>query len=253
MNTPSAARPPTRPPTVGIIYPDHAAEDEYPTAAERLGVHLPLEHVYGTDLHAVPELLELGAPDRLAAGARRLVARVTPGGLDALMWACTSASFVYGHEGVRRQAEQLAAAAGVPAASTSQAFVAALAALGIERVAVAASYPAEVAQLFADFLLASGVRVEALGSAGITTAAQVGTLTAEQVMDLAVQADRDSAGGVLIPDTALHTLGVVEGLEGRLGKPVLTANQVTIWHGLRLAGTAVTAARGWGALFAQAP
>ena len=57
------------------------------------------------------------------------MARVTPGGLDALMWACTSASFVYGHEGVRRQAEQLAAAAGVPAASTSQAFVAALAAL----------------------------------------------------------------------------------------------------------------------------
>lgn len=249
----------SRPAVVGIIYPDHAAEDEYPAAAVRLGVHLPVEHVYGTDLHAVPELLELGSPERLEAGLRRLMARVGPGGLDAVMWACTSASFVYGHEGVRRQAEQLEAVAGVPAASTSQAFVAALDALGIRRVAIAASYPADVARLFADFLLASGTRVEAWGSAGIETAAGVGRLTAAQVMDLAVRNDTAAAEALLIPDTALHTLGVVGDLEDRLGKPVLTANQVTIWHGLRLAGSSAAAATAalaaaphgaaWGALF----
>lgn len=243
-----AAVPSGRPAVVGIIYPGHAAEDEYPAAAVRLGVHLPVEHVHGTDLHAVPELLELGSPDRLAAGARRLMARMPPGELDALMWACTSGSFVYGPEGVPRQAERLAKVAGVPAASTTQAFVAALSTLGIGRVAVAASYPADVAQLFVDFLLASGVRVEALGSAGIETAAGVGRLRADQVRDLATRNDHPAADALLIPDTALHTLGVVGDLEARLGKPVLTANQVTLWQGLRLAG--VTAAvPGWGTLF----
>jgi maleate cis-trans isomerase len=238
----------TTPATVGIIYPDHAAEDDYPTAAGWLGVHLPLVHVYGTDLHAVPELLDLGSPDKLADGA----ARLAPQHPRAVMWACTSGSFVYGPAGVRRQAERLAADAGVPAASTSQSFVAALAALGLTRVAVAASYPEDVSVLFVEFLAASGVDVVALGSAGIDTAAEVGTLDAGQVIELAVRNDRPEAEALLVPDTALHTVAVVSDLEERLGKPVLTANQVTVWHGLHLAGVPVSSPR-LGALFAVAP
>ena len=125
--------------TAGIIYPDHAAEDEYPWAADLLGVHLPVTHVYGTDLHAVPELLDLGRPDRLAAGAAAL-AEHDP---QSVMWACTSGSFVYGPEGARQQIDQLASAAGVPASSTSAAFVDALTHLGLRRVAVAASSSSE--------------------------------------------------------------------------------------------------------------
>ena len=79
MSTP----PQTAPTTAGIIYPDHAAEDEYPWAADLLGVQLPVVHVYGTDLHAVPELLDLGRPDRLADGAARLAAQLGTGGAVA--------------------------------------------------------------------------------------------------------------------------------------------------------------------------
>lgn len=244
------------PTTIGIIYPGHAAEDEYPTAAGWLGVQLPVAHVYGTDLHAVPELLEVGNPQKLAAGAAELSERTAGGpggegaGLDAVLWACTSGSFVYGFEGVHRQADQLAEVVGVPAASTSQAFVAALDALGIYRVAVAASYPEVIAGLFADFLADSGVEVAAIGSAGIDTAAEVGTLDGDRVIDLAIRNDVHAAGALLIPDTALHTLEVIPALEARLGKPVLTANQVTIWHGLQLAG-ALTVSPLLGTLFSQ--
>ena len=248
--------------TIGIIYPDHAAEDEYPTAASRLGVRLPVVHVYGTDLHAVPELLDLGSPEKLAEGVSRLltavaadsVGPVRPGdavdAVDAVMWACTSGSFVYGHEGVRQQADQLAEVAGVPAASTSQSFVAAVTALGVKRVAVAASYPEEVAVLFTDFLAASGIEVVARGSAGIDTAAEVGSLDGARVTDLALQNDHPAAEALLIPDTAMHTLDVLTAIEDRLGKPVLTANQVTIWHGLRLAGSSVVSDR-LGVLFSR--
>jgi hypothetical protein len=41
-------------------------------------------------------------------------------------------------------------------------------------------------------------------------------------------------------------------LEERLGKPVLTANQVSIWQGLRLAGDR-TARKGLGRLFTEPP
>lgn len=238
--------PTTSDPTVGIIYPDHAAEDDYQIAGDWLKVRLPVEHIYGTDLHAVPELLDLGRADRLAAAAGRLAAHHPM----AVMWACTSASFVYGLEGAREQADQLATAAGVPAASTSQAFVAALDTLKIAKVAIAASYPQEVATLFVDYLAGHGIETTAMISAGIDTAAAVADLTPADVFDLVVQHDDPSAEALLIPDTAMRTVQVLAELETRVGKPVLTANQVTIWYGLQLAGVVRSDAR-LGALFSS--
>jgi maleate cis-trans isomerase len=221
-------------PTVGFIYPDHAAEDDYPLAERLLGgrVALPVEHIYGTDLHAVPELLDLGSERRLAEGAA-LLARHEP---DAVVWACTSGSFVYRWDGATEQVEKLSAAAGRPASSTSFAFVRAAAALGLRRVSVAASYPDEVAKHFVDFLDAGNIEIVSMSSEGIETAAEVGRLSPEAVVELTVSHDHPIADAVLIPDTAMRTLGVIPTIEERLGKPVLTANQVTIWEGLRLAG-----------------
>ncbi|APE34663.1 maleate cis-trans isomerase [Nocardia mangyaensis] len=233
-------------PTIGFIYPDHAAEDDYPRAAALLGAALPVAHIYGTDLHAIPELLDLGSPEKLRRGAELLA----PDEPAAVVWACTSGSFVYGPHGARGQVESLAEAAGVPASSTSFAFVEAARALGVRRVAVVASYPEDVARLFVDFLADAGIEVVSMSSAGIDTAAEVGTLTPDQVLTLAVTNDHADAQALLIPDTAMHTLEVLPKLEAALGKPVLTANQVTIWEGLRLAGVTPFAPE-LGALFAQ--
>ncbi|NKQ58559.1 maleate cis-trans isomerase [Amycolatopsis sp. K13G38] len=221
-------------PTVGFIYPDHAAEDDYPFAERLLGYRfsLPVEHIYGTDLHAVPELLDLGSEKRLAEGAA-LLSKHEP---DAVVWACTSGSFVYRWQGAHEQVDKLAKAAGKPASSTSFAFVRAAEKLGLKRVAVAASYPDDVAKLFVEFLAAGGIEIVAMSSEDIDTAAEVGRLSPEAVVELAVSHDHPDADAVLIPDTAMRTLGVINTIEGRLGKPVLTANQVTIWEGLRLAG-----------------
>ncbi|WP_067971337.1 maleate cis-trans isomerase family protein [Mycolicibacter icosiumassiliensis] len=232
------------PPTVGFIYPDHAAESDYPRAARLLDVSLPVVHIYGTDLHAVPELLDLGSTVKLAHGA----ALLAPQRPAAVVWACTSGSFVFGPSGAAEQVDRLAADAGVPASSTSFAFVHALAALGCRRVAVAASYPRDIAELFVNFVAAQGVTVEAMGDAGIPTAAQVGRLTPNQVRELALRNDSPRAEALLIPDTAMHTVAQVDELEQLLGKPVLTANAVTVWEGLRIAGI-TRRTTGLGALF----
>lgn len=224
--------------TVGFLYPGYSAEDDVPRMAELINaaggaVRLPLVHTdIGTDAHEVDALLEMGAGHRLAPGARQLRAA----GAQAVMWACTSASFVFGWEGAARQVAELSEGAGLPASSTSFAFVHAVRAVGAGRVAVGATYPQDVALLFADFLRAADISVTGLRSAGIITAAEVGTWEYEQVLALARSADEEGADAVLLPDTALHTAAHLPRLEADLGKPVLTAQQVTAWEGLRLLG-----------------
>ena len=59
--------------------------------------------------------------------------------------------------------------------------------------------------------------------------------------------DDPAAEAVLVPDTALTTTQHIAGLEGELGKPVLTANQVTAWYALRVPGRGGAGAWVWAA------
>ena len=223
---------PTR---IGVLYPGHAAEDDYATLNERLGDRVAFEVVHtaiGEDAHREDALLDMGSRERLLEGARELA----PRGVAAVLWACTSGSFIYGWAGARQQVADVQDALGVPVSSTSLAFVSALRALGLIRVAVAATYPADVARRFERFLADGGFEPVNLTSSGIITAAEVGTIPAEGAVALVAAAEHPDAQAVLVPDTALHTIAAIEELEQMAGKPVLTANQVTAWEGLRLTG-----------------
>jgi maleate cis-trans isomerase len=258
-------------PKIGFLYPGFSAEDDYPTAQRLLAAgagrgagpaaasgsaeadpdrsvpELVVVHTeMREDAHRVGALLAIGADDVLAEGVRRL------GPVASVIWACTSGSFVFGWDGAAAQVGALGAVAGGPASSTSFAFADAAARLGLTRVAVAATYPDDVAAHFARFLGSAGVDVVRLSSMGIVTAAEVGTLGPDRVLELAAAGDHPDAQAVLRPDTALHTVAVLDRLEDRLGKPVLTANQVSIWQGLRLAGDRV-GRTGLGTLFREPP
>ncbi|EQD82317.1 maleate cis-trans isomerase [Saccharopolyspora erythraea D] len=237
--------------TAGILYPGYSAEDDYPTLEGLLGggVRLPLVHtLMREDAHRVDALLDVGSEDVLSEGAGKLLEHE----VQSVIWACTSGSFVFGWDGAREQVEKLQAVTGLPTSSTSFAFVHAAARLGLQRVAVAATYPADVAERFVEFLQVAGIEVVRLSSRGIITAAEVGTLGREQVLDFAAANDDERAQALLMPDTALHSVAWLDELEQRLGKPVLTANQVSAWEGLRLAGDRA-AREGLGTLFRQAP
>ncbi|GAB3457406.1 maleate cis-trans isomerase family protein [Actinophytocola sediminis] len=236
---------------VGFLYPGYSAEDEYPTMERLLAsagraASLPVVHtLMREDAHRVDALLDIGGEDVLGDGARALREL----GAQAAVWACTSGSFVFGWDGATAQVDGVRAAAGVPASSTSFAFVNAVKHLGLRRVAVAATYPQDVADRFAQFLATADIEVVSLSCKGIITAAEVGTLGRADVLDFVAANDHADADAVLVPDTALHTVAWLPELEQRVGKPVLTANQVSVWEGLRLVGD--TGPRpGLGTLFA---
>jgi maleate cis-trans isomerase len=220
--------------TVGVLYPGYSAEDDYLVLERMLGdVSFRVQHTdIGEDAHRVDALLEMGSSARLAVGAEALRQHR----VGSVVWGCTSGSFVFGWDGARAQAAAVGEQLGVPASSTSLAFAEAATALGLRRVAVAATYPDDVAEAFVDFLGHAGLTVVGMQSHGIVTAAEVGTLARAEVVGVATSGDHPDAEAVLLPDTALHTAAWLDELQAAVGKPVLTANQVTAWHGLRLAG-----------------
>jgi maleate cis-trans isomerase len=232
---------------LGFLYPDFSAEDDYPRIAALLSP--PVEAVVvhtsiGEDAHRLDALLDTGAAWRLREGAEEL----RRAGVGAAMWACTSGSFVFGLQGAREQVRAVQDFLGVPVSSTSLAFASACRALGLSRVSIAATYPDDIAALFQRFLADSGVETVQREALGIITGVEVGKVAGDRAIAHARRGDHPSAEAVLMPDTALHTVAWLEDLEAAVGKIVLTANQVTMWEALRLAGV-LRPQEGLGTLF----
>lgn len=220
---------------VGFLYPGYAAEDDYPRLGHMVQPPVGVELIHTEfieDAHTVEALSEMGSTPRIVEGTKYLADT----GIQSVLWTSTSASFVLGLEGIKKQIATLEEQLHVPASTTALAFVRAAKTIGAKRVAIAATYPEDIAILFKNFLESYNIEVLQYASKGIITAAEVGTLKKEEVIQLAVENDCADADALFIPDTALHSAAWIEDLEKAVQKPVLTANQVSFWEAVRLTG-----------------
>jgi maleate isomerase len=81
------------------------------------------------------------------------------------------------------------------------------------------------------------VRLRNVEIVGKLDGAELNSVPLEVVASLAKDAAKSSdAEAVYIACTGLRSLEILTALEEDLGKPVLSANQVTMWHAQQLAG-----------------
>lgn len=115
--------------------------------------------------------------------------------------------------------------------TTSGALVEALTALGARRVAIGSPYDAELTRRLARFLAEAGYEV--VGGAFLGLDDKIAQVDARSVYQLAQAADSAGADAVFLSCTNLRTFDVLAAAERDLGKPVLSANQVSMWAALR--------------------
>lgn len=236
---------------LGLIYPPGGADQEYYQFAEAFGdslrIYLVTTRLYGNEKdHDLDSLLKTGNVSQLETAARKLK-ELKP---DSVIWACTSGSFVGGVEWAESQVKAISFVCQCPAGSTSLAFINALNTLDVKRVAVMATYPEVIARRFIVFLNERGIEASNLIWLDEISGWDAALIPAEKIKASVRRADKPDAEAILVPDTAIPTLSLIESLEQEMGKPVITANQVTLWEGLRLAGVQVDL-EGWGRLLAS--
>jgi maleate isomerase len=158
---------------------------------------------------------------------------------DAVLYLCTSGSFVRGVAGEQRMREVMVEAGAPAAVTTSGALLAALRHLDVGEIAVASPYLPTLRRLLDEFLRAAGFGV--ITHYGLDLDQHIWQVADGVVRDLVRAADRASAEAVFIACTNVPTFDLIAEMEAELGKPVLTANQVSLWAALRAAGIPVPA------------
>jgi maleate isomerase len=228
---------------IGILFPADGANDDdfWRLVPPGVTVHIartrPLADDFSIDAYG-----QLAGEDVESQAA--LLGLIRP---NSIAYACTSGSFIRGVEYDQDISARVRRASGAPATTTSSAMLSALRALGVRRVAVATPYRSIINERLAAFLIASGFSVERDMGLGLDDWT-INFVPQSDVYRLARKANTESAEAIFIACTNLRALDVIEPLEKDLSKPVITANQATMWEALRLAGIRERP-KGYGTLF----
>jgi maleate isomerase len=225
---------------IGVIAPfDLALERE-------LWRWVPIEvtlHLARTPYEPVPvsmEMAQLVSNSAHLATATRDVLQVEP---EVVAYLCSSGSFVNGIGYERSLCKAICDAGAPDAVTTSGALAEVFQQLDVRRTSVITPYDAELTEKLHVFLAELGVRTmssEHLGLGGGIWKVNYRTI-AERIL----AADHPDAEAIFVSCTNLPTYDLIEPLEKKLGKPVLTANQLTMWACLKRMGLPIVGPGEW--------
>ncbi len=155
---------------------------------------------------------------------------------SALALSGTALSFVGGPESDKNLIKEIKKKYGdIPTTTTSTAVIEALNQFGAKKVVIATPYMEEVARAAAKFVESSGIEVLDFNWRNIKTTLETSDIPLAELPELVEEVEVSESDLILISCTALHTVEAIESLEMKFKKPVVTSNQATMWHLLRLA------------------
>jgi maleate isomerase len=215
---------------IGLIIPssNRMVEAEMvPAFPAGVAAHVTRLRMTGANHLAFDQLLP-----RIEDAARAL----TDARCDVVVFHCTANSMEGGKTGEEQILAALAQAGASRATTTITAIQRALSALGARRMVLVTPYSASTTEHEADFLRQAGYDV--LSAQGLALAGSDAYCATPSRFwhDRVVAAARSDAEAYLISCANISVFGVIDDLEARLERPVVTSNQAVIWDALRLLG-----------------
>ena len=180
---------------------------------------------WGDDGITLAHVEGLARDPGIGRAARRLAQR----GAQAVAYGCTTGSYVLGPDGDAAIVADMQSSAGVPATTTSTAAVAALHQLGVQRLAGLSPHVDALNERLRAYLEASGFAVVNL--VGLNQRGDIEAIEPDETRDIVTKrVDTPAAEAIFISCTGLRTAAIIDDLEAALDKPVVTANQATLWR-----------------------
>ena len=155
---------------------------------------------------------------------------------DVVAFHCTANSTSEGLEGEAKLLEAVRRAGAAKATTTASAIRHAFETLGARRIVLLTPYSAHTTEEEADFLHKAGYEVIYARGFALKGSDEYCATPPQFWRDRAIEAARPDADAYLISCANISTFPVIEDIEQKLGRPVVTSNQVVIWEALTLLG-----------------
>jgi maleate cis-trans isomerase len=152
---------------------------------------------------------------------------------ELVIHGCTAAGFLSGPAATAKMEDMLRRRSGAVVVSTASAMTGVLEHEGVDETAVATPYLKPVNDGLRRYLEGFGIKVEVLNSLECQTVDELGAVTADQVMELALRTVTPRSKSLFIACSQLPTLDIIGQLRERLGIPVWSSISATAWAASR--------------------
>ena len=191
----------------------------------------------------IPHFTRIGMTNKYKAPLDQLLPRIleatsllADSKCDVTVLQCTGTSMSGGVEMEQHVIDEMQRVSGRPALSAASSLTAAFRALGARRLVFVSETAQEGHDKKLRFLREAGYDIVADKAVGLAGTDAYCTTPPQLWFDVTVSLRRDDADAYFISCANIHSIDVIEDLEQRLGKPVVTSNQAAIWCALRTAG-----------------
>ena len=154
--------------------------------------------------------------------------------IDCVVYGCTSGTIAAGFNSIEQKVKAAKPMAEVTTPST--AAIKALKKLNIKKLAIFTPYSKKLNDEIIDYFSSQGFDIVVNTYLDIAADYDIGKVDQNFLLETLSQIEIKNADALFISCTALPVLNIIERLEKKLGKPVITSNQSLIWDTLESIG-----------------
>ncbi len=177
-----------------------------------------------------------GPIDQLLPRVEQATATLTDARCDVVAFHCTANSMSEGADGEAKLLDAVRRGGAAHATTTATAIRHAFDALGARRIVLLTPYSAHTTEEEAEFLRKAGYDVLHARGFALKGSDEYCATPPHFWRDRAIEAARPDADAYLISCANISVFPVIETIEQKLDRPVVTSNQVVIWEALSLLG-----------------
>ena len=166
--------------------------------------------------------------------------------LDCVAYGCTSGTVAEGYDSVKKKINLVKPEAKVTTPITST--INALHKMRIKNISVFTPYTESISRSMVEYFKDSGINVKELYYFDIASDVDIGKVDSNYLLEVLSKLKLDEVEALFISCTALPVLDLIDVLEKKLKKLILSSNQTLIWEALNLIGNKEKI-KGYGKIF----
>ena len=154
--------------------------------------------------------------------------------LDCVAYGCTSGSIAAGYESIFEKINK--AKPNTKVTTPITAAIKGLKKLDIKKISIFTPYTSEINKAVEDYFLNEKFEVNELTYFDIASDLDIGKVDQDHLYNVLKNIDLSNSDALFVSCTALPVLTLIDDLEKKINKPILSSNQVLIWDSLRQIG-----------------
>lgn len=158
---------------------------------------------------------------------------ILPGeNIDVIAYGCTSGTVAIGDKKIKEEINKSKVKAYVttPITSALKAFKK----LKIKKIAVLTPYPKEVNKTIFEYITKNHIEITNFSSFNLEFDSEIAKVDPEYLIEIIETIDHKDAEALFISCTALRAVEILDKIEKKISKYVVSSNQALIWDSLRL-------------------